>query len=46
MIEIAIYVLIGAFVGWQVPQPPWARAITAWVKALFSKAPAAQDDEA
>ena len=24
MIEAAIYILIGAFVGWNLPQPAWA----------------------
>jgi hypothetical protein len=27
MIELLIAVLIGAFIGWHVPQPSWARQI-------------------
>lgn len=25
MIEALIYILIGAFIGWNLPQPEWAR---------------------
>lgn len=27
MIEAAIYILIGAFVGWNLPQPQWAKNV-------------------
>lgn len=27
MIEVAIYVLIGAFIGWNLPQPSWAKNV-------------------
>jgi hypothetical protein len=27
MIEAAIYILIGAFIGWNLPQPAWAKNI-------------------
>jgi uncharacterized membrane protein len=44
MIKLAIAVLIGAFIGWNLPQPAWAVKFQAWVvekynelKAKFSK---------
>ena len=44
MIKLAIAALIGAFIGWNIPQPPWAVKFQAWVvekfnalKARFSK---------
>jgi len=44
MIKLAIAVLIGAFIGWNLPQPSWAVKFQAWVvdkynelKAKFSK---------
>lgn len=27
MIEVAIYVLIGVFIGWNLPQPSWAKNV-------------------
>jgi hypothetical protein len=27
MIEAIIYILIGAFIGWNLPQPVWAKTI-------------------
>lgn len=27
MIEVAIYILIGAFIGWNLPQPSWAKNV-------------------
>jgi hypothetical protein len=27
MIEVLIYILIGTFIGWNLPQPVWARTI-------------------
>lgn len=37
MIEAIIYILIGVFIGWSIPQPVWAKNLTDKVKALFSK---------
>lgn len=27
MIEAAVYIVIGAFIGWNLPQPGWARSL-------------------
>jgi hypothetical protein len=27
MIEFLIYILIGAFIGWNLPQPAWAKQL-------------------
>ena len=41
MITNIICILIGAFIGWNVPRPEWAaniqRKFFAWVKFTFSK---------
>ncbi len=34
---ILFWVLLGAFVGWNFPQPFWATWVQNWVKAKFSK---------
>jgi hypothetical protein len=35
MIEAAIYILIGAFVGWNLPQPAWATSAQAKILGFF-----------
>ena len=39
MIEVAVYVLIGVFVGWNFPQPAYAKfvqdKVTTWFKETF-----------
>jgi hypothetical protein len=35
MIEAAIYVLIGAFVGWNLPQPSWAKNVQDRILAVI-----------
>lgn len=35
MIEVAIYVAIGLFVGWNLPQPVWAKNVQEKVKSFF-----------
>ncbi len=35
MIEVAIYVAIGLFVGWNLPQPQWAKNVQEKVKSFF-----------
>lgn len=37
MLSIAFWVLVGAFVGWHFPEPPWAKAIKDKVKSLLNK---------
>jgi len=35
MIEAAVYILIGAFVGWNLPQPAWAATVQAKMLNFF-----------
>ena len=35
MIEAAVYILIGAFVGWNLPQPSWAVTVQAKMLNFF-----------
>lgn len=35
MIEVVIYILIGAFVGWNLPQPEWAAKTQAKILSFF-----------
>ena len=35
MIEAAIYILVGAFVGWNLPQPAWAATVQAKILGFF-----------
>lgn len=37
MFELLIGVVIGAFVGWQFPQPAWAKTVQEKVVALLKK---------
>jgi hypothetical protein len=37
MLEIIIYLAIGAFIGWNLPQPQWARTIQQKVIDFFKK---------
>ena len=37
MIEVIIYILIGAFVGWNLPQPSWAKNIQDRIVGLVKK---------
>lgn len=37
MSDAIIYGIIGAFVGWNLPQPFWATFIQSRVKAFFTK---------
>jgi hypothetical protein len=37
MIETAIYLFIGALIGWNFPQPQFAKNIQAKITALFTK---------
>ena len=31
MIDILIWILVGAFIGWNLPQPVWAITIQSWL---------------
>lgn len=37
MIKLAIAVLVGAFIGWNLPQPTWAAKVQAWVVEQYNK---------
>ena len=41
MIEMTVYLLIGMFIGWNFPQPAYAKLIqekiTTWFKGLFNR---------
>jgi hypothetical protein len=37
MLEALFWILIGAFIGWHVPQPLWAKALQEKALALFKK---------
>ena len=37
MIESLVYVLIGAFIGWNFPQPEWSKKLQAKVMSIFKK---------
>jgi len=35
MLEILFWVAVGAFVGWNFPQPGYAKLIQAWIMSWF-----------
>lgn len=37
MLETIFWLLVGAFIGWNIPQPEFAKTIQAKVKSLFTK---------
>jgi hypothetical protein len=37
MIEAIIYILIGTFVGWNLPQPQWAKDIQTKILDFFKR---------
>jgi len=37
MIEAAIYIAIGAFIGWNIPQPQWSKTLQDKVIGWFRK---------
>lgn len=37
MLDIILWIAVGAFVGWNFPQPSWAKAIQEKIKGLFNK---------
>lgn len=37
MLETLFWVLVGAIIGWHVPQPAWAEALVKKIKGLFVK---------
>ena len=37
MLDIILWIAVGAFVGWNLPQPLWAKAVQEKVQALLAK---------
>lgn len=37
MLDILLWIAVGAFVGWNFPQPVWARAVQAKIQGLLDK---------
>jgi len=37
MLDSLLYVFIGAMLGWQFPQPAWAKFVQAQIVAAFTK---------
>lgn len=37
MLEVIIYITIGAFIGWNLPQPEWAKTLQAKVLSYIRK---------
>lgn len=37
MLDILFWILVGAFIGWHIPEPTWARVIKAKLMSMFSK---------
>lgn len=37
MLETIFWIVVGAFIGWHVPQPLWAATVKNKVLGLFSK---------
>jgi hypothetical protein len=37
MLDTLFWIAVGAFVGWNFPQPSWARVIQAKIQDLISK---------
>jgi hypothetical protein len=35
MLEALFWILVGAFIGWQVPQPEWAKTLQEKVLSIF-----------
>lgn len=37
MLDFLIGVLVGAFIGWNLPQPTWAKSIQEKIQSMLSK---------
>jgi hypothetical protein len=37
MLEAVFWFLIGAFIGWNIPQPLWAQSLQSKIKNLFKR---------
>ena len=37
MLDTILWIAVGAFIGWNFPQPEWAKVVQAKIKNLISK---------
>jgi len=37
MLETIFFIAVGAFIGWNFPQPFWAKAVQEKIKTIFNK---------
>jgi hypothetical protein len=37
MLEAIIWILVGAFIGWHLPEPTWAKVVKAKILGIFNK---------
>lgn len=37
MLDILLWIAVGAFIGWNFPQPSWAKSIQTKIQELLSK---------
>jgi len=37
MLDILLWIAVGAFIGWNFPQPIWAKLVQEKIKNLFNK---------
>jgi len=37
MLDTLLWILVGAFIGWNFPQPFWAKMLEAKIRAMISK---------
>lgn len=37
MLDILFWIAVGAFVGWNFPQPPWAKLIQIRIQSMITK---------
>jgi hypothetical protein len=37
MLEAIVWILVGAFIGWHLPEPTWAKVVKAKILGLFNK---------
>jgi len=37
MLDTLLWIAVGAFIGWNFPQPSWAQAVQAKIQAIIAK---------
>lgn len=37
MLDILLWIAVGAFIGWNFPQPSWAKTMQEKIQSLFAK---------